>query len=100
MPSGQTYEQIAKESLKKHLGISCELIMIGKARVRDNFENEISATYIGYSDDPMNLNKDEIENGEFLTVEQIKRLLKQENVTPHLAHSLDIYLKSDSKKLI
>lgn len=94
---GQSYDLVVKESLKNTLGIVCRLVMIGKARVHDDFENEISATYVGYSDENMNFNPDQIEGGKFLSVEEIKRLIKQKNVTPHLAHSLEVYLDYKNK---
>lgn len=91
--SGQTYDPVAKQSLKKDLGINCKLVLIGKARVHDQYENEISATYVGYSDKTMKLNPQQIEGGKFLTIQEIKRLTKRKNVTPHLAHSLEMYLQ-------
>ncbi len=91
--SGQSYDEVAAEFLKKHLGISCELKMVGKARVKDSFENEISATYIGYSDEEMKFEKEEIEGGKFLTIDEIKELGKRKDSTPDLGHSLEVYLK-------
>src|SRR3989338_953362 len=90
--SGQKYDSVAADSLQKHLGLKCELINIGKVRVQDESENEISATYVGYSDDEMKINKDEIEGGVFLTAREIQKLIKTEKVTPHTMHSLDLYL--------
>lgn len=89
---GQTYDEVAYKSLSNTLGIKCGLKMIGKARVSDNYENEISALYIGNSDKGMKFNIDQVEGGNFLTIEEIKELIKQKNVTPHLSHSLNIYL--------
>lgn len=91
--SGQTYDHVARKSLQKDLGINCRLEMIGKARVRDQWENEISATYIGYSDESMALNQEQIEEGKFLSIQEIKKLTKQKNATPHLAHSLKLYIQ-------
>ena len=91
--AGQSYDEVAKESLKNMLGIDCKLTFIGKARVHDKFENEISATYIGYSDEEMDFNPEQIEGGKFFSIKEIRELAKQKNVTPHLAHSLDVYLE-------
>ncbi|OGM03166.1 hypothetical protein A3K72_00550 [Candidatus Woesearchaeota archaeon RBG_13_36_6] len=91
--SGQDYDQVAKQSLKDTLGIDCKLTFIGKARVHDKFENEISATYIGYSDEKMDFNPKQIEGGKFFSIQEIRELTKKKNVTPHLAHSLNIYLR-------
>ncbi len=95
--SGQTYSKVALKALKETLGISCKLKMIGKARVHDKYENEISATYIGYSNKKLRFNKRQIEGGEFFTIKEIKKLTKQKNVTPHLKHSLKLYLKYRKK---
>ncbi len=89
----ESYDQVAHNSLKETLGISCDLKMIGKARVKDEFENEISATYIGYSNEKMDFNPEQIEGGKFFTIEEIEKLTQEKNVTPHLAHSLEVYRK-------
>jgi len=95
--AGQDYDETARSALRETLGIGCRLTMIGKARIKDKWENEISATYVGYSDAAMNFNPKQIECGKFLTVSEIKKLPKQKNVTPHRAHSLGVYLEYKKK---
>ena len=94
VPFGETYDLTAHRALKNTLGVDCPLIFIGKARVQDKIENEISATYIGYigySKEKLRFNPQQIEGGKFLTIDQIKKLTRQKNVTPHLGHSLELY---------
>ncbi len=55
-------------------------------------ETAHKALKIGHSDESMKFNTDQIEDGKFLTVEEILALKKQKNVTPHLFHSLELYL--------
>ena len=90
--SGKDADKSACESVKHNIGIDCELKMIGKVRVQDRFENEISSTYIGYADGPLRIKSGEIEEGRFMAVEEIRRLVDQEHVTPHLILSLDQYI--------
>ena len=56
------------------------------------------SVYVGYSDKTMKLNPQQIEDGKFLTIKEIKRLTKRKNVTPHLAHSLETYLQYEKSK--
>ncbi|MDO8626835.1 MAG: NUDIX domain-containing protein [Candidatus Diapherotrites archaeon] len=97
--SGQNYEDVAHESLENMLGIHCELELIGKDRVQDETENEIVELFIGNSDDNMSFNPRQVEDGKFLSVEEVEELTKQENATPHLAKALEIYLDYKNKNL-
>ncbi len=91
--TGETYDAVAKRALLSDLGIRCRLEKIGITRIKDDLENEISATYIGYSDDTkMKLNPLQMKDGKFLTVKEVMKLSTQRNVTPHFAHALDLYI--------
>lgn len=92
--SDQNYDQVAEESLRTNLGINCHLEMIGKVRVHDKYENEISATYVGYSNEKIHILNSDIEDGRFFTIDEIKELTKKHNVTPHLIISLKLYLET------
>lgn len=85
--------KLQKRGLTNTLGIDCDLEYIGKSRIKDKSENEISATFIGYADEDMKFNPNEIEGGKFFTVDEVRELAKKENTTPHLAHALNLYLK-------
>lgn len=89
---GKGYDETAKEAVKSLLDVKCKLEMIGKLRISDSMENEISATYIGMAD-KIKTNKEEIEDGRFLTVDEIRNLLKTNKCTPHLLQSLELYLE-------
>ena len=78
------------------MGIDCDLKLIGKSRIKDEYENEISATFVGHTDKSMKLNQKEIEGGKFLTTKEIKELIESENTTPHLADALELYLERSS----
>jgi len=94
---GQSYDQTAKKCIKSILGIECDLKVIGKINLHDKIENETGPLYIGYSDEKMKFNKEQIEGGKFLTIDEIRQLAKKENVTPHLLYSLEVYLKYKNK---
>jgi len=88
---GNDYDKTAQESVKSLLGIKCRLEMIGKLRVMDEKENELSATYVGHSG-KVKVNANEIEDGKFFTAEEIRHLAETEKCTPHLLASLELYL--------
>ncbi len=90
--SGMDYDATAKESLKSSLGVNCKLEMIGKVRIKDDRENEVSATYVGYSN-KVKINEKEAEDGRFFTLEELKDLMQKEQCTPHLLQSLELYLQ-------
>ena len=90
--TGETYDAVAKKALLSYLGIRCDLENIGMTRIKDDFEHEISATYVGYSDDAMKLNPLQIKEGKFFTVKEAMKLSTQRNVTPHFTHALDLYI--------
>jgi len=89
---GESYQETAKRGLTNTLGIDCDLTFIGKSNIKDEFENEISATFIGHTAEDMKFNPNEIEGGRFFTVDEVEELIKKENTTPHLAHALELYL--------
>ena len=43
---GESYHETAKRGLVNTLGIDCDLKPIGKSRIKDESENEISATFL------------------------------------------------------
>lgn len=91
--SDHTYKQTANEALKNTLGITCKLNKIGKIKIQDNIENEITMLFVGYSSKKMKFNPDQIEDGKFLTINKIEELSKQEKITPHLIELLKLLLQ-------
>ena len=89
---GETYEDAIYRALKETLGIDCKLKMIGKDRIEDDVENEISALFVGHYDGKLKFNFQQIEGGKFFSVEELGKLIKKEKVTPHLVQALRRYL--------
>lgn len=97
VPFGNSYDTAAKNATKNNIGTSCSLIMIGKIRVNDNVENELSATYVGFSDKPIVLDKNKADEARFFSEKELTALLSHEQFTPHLDLSFKLYLsKKDS----
>jgi hypothetical protein len=68
---------------------------------RGNSENEISETYVGRIRSGSELKPSDPmwKDGRFLSVEEIKQLIIQKKTTPHLAMSLELYIKNNIKSL-
>lgn len=66
--------------------------MIGKDRIENNIENEISALFVGHYDGKLEFNFKQIEGGKFFSVEELKELVKKEKVTSHLVEAFKTYL--------
>lgn len=93
VPAGQSYDETTRESLKETLGLDCKLKFLGKVRVHDKYENEISWTYVGYVDDLDKIKANSEEPGRFFRTDEIKNLKKKYKITPYVFKSLDLYLK-------
>lgn len=93
VPSGQTYDQTAKKSLKD----SMDLKFLGKVRVHDEYENEISYTYtvtVNLSGNE-HIKSNPAEPGEFFTIDEIKKLSERSKMTPYVMQSIKLYLKNE-----
>jgi len=73
---GESYEEAAKRELKEELGIEAPLKKICKFKCFSETEREISVLYVCYHNGPFNLNSEEISGGEFLKIDEVKRVLE------------------------
>lgn len=89
---GQAAEEVAKDSLVKNLGLKLKLKYIGKARVHDEYENEISAVYIGKVDKNMIVKSKAGDLIKAFSENQIRNMAKTEKLTPYILKSIDLYL--------
>ena len=75
------------------MGLDCDLKFLGKVRVEDKYENEISYTYVGEISKEQQIRENPEEPGKFFTKEEIKNLENTNKVTPYMFESLSLYLK-------
>jgi len=73
---GESYEEAAERELKEELGIEAPLKEICKFKCFSETEREISALYICRHNGPFKLNSEEISGGEFLKIDEVKRVLE------------------------
>lgn len=92
--SGSTYKQTAYQSLKNKMGVSCALDYIGKVRVHDEYENEISTLYVGKISRGVKIKPNPDEPGRFFTTDELRKLPSENKVTPYVLQSLDLYLEN------
>ena len=90
---GETYGAAAKRLLKSVFGLDCELEAVGKIRVRDGIENEVSMMYVGHSDEQFKVKPDQFDDGRFLAPEDARRFASSQKVTPYLLHSIELCAK-------
>jgi len=88
---GESYEEAARRELKEELGIESPLKKICKFKCFFEIEREISVLYVCHHNGPFDLNSEEIESGEFLSIEEIKKAL--ENGTRNFAYGSILALK-------
>ncbi|OYT46293.1 NUDIX domain-containing protein [Candidatus Bathyarchaeota archaeon] len=75
---GETYEEAARRELKEELGIDgVPLKMICKFKCFSEIEREISALYVCRYDGQVRLDREEIEEGAFFSIEDVKRAIQK-----------------------
>jgi len=73
---GEDYDMAAKRELEEELGIEVPLQRLGKFISSSEFEREISALYICHFNGPFKFNTQEITEGIFVSIDEIKRNLE------------------------
>ena len=92
--SGETYEEAAVRELKEEgsiTGIMPEFLFY--LRHRSDRHNDNRKVYRIVHDGPMKLQEEEIESGEFMTIEQIKDLQKDGRLSGPASSVFEAYLK-------
>lgn len=89
--SGHTYDEAAKMSLKD-MNLGGDLKFLGKVRVHDEYENEISYTYAVYLNGKEHIKSNPEEPGKFFTIDEIKNLSENNKMTPYVMQSIKLYL--------
>lgn len=90
--AGQAAEEVAKHSLVKNLGLKLKLEYFGKVRVQDEYENEISAVFIGKVDKNTIVKSKAGDLIKAFSENQIRNMAKTEKLTPYILKSIDLYL--------
>jgi len=86
---GETNEEATRRRLKEELGIETDLLYLYTFQYHVRYaslgaEREQCAVYIGRSDDPIRINKNEIAECKFLSIQSVSKELKKnpEQYTP------------------
>jgi|SRR3989344_1433907 len=89
--SGQNYDQVAKDSLEDLYGLDLPIKFLGVVRIHDEYENEISHTYVVEITD-QEIKPSNGEDGEWFGEEEIRKLSKTEKITPYVFEAVKLYL--------
>ena len=73
---GETYDQAAVRELKEELGIDAYVKKLGQFNNFSAIEKEISTVYLCNYDGEITINKDEIAQGIFVTIQKIEEMLQ------------------------
>jgi len=87
----ENYDKTARRALNDFLGLKGNLELVNKIRVHDKIENELVAVYKIHANSIPKLNLEHSVRGEFLSVENIMKLIEENSTTPHLAATLKVY---------
>jgi isopentenyl-diphosphate delta-isomerase type 1 len=80
--SGESYEEAAVREIEEEIGISAEPYLISEFKKRIPEERENVRVYGVTEKDNINLNKDEIEMGEFMEFNDLEDIIKNETFLP------------------
>jgi isopentenyl-diphosphate delta-isomerase len=73
---GEDYDEAAKRELREELGIDVPFLQLGKVKSFTRNEREFSMLYICRCNGPVKFDTEEITEGEFVSIESIKRSLR------------------------
>jgi len=85
-----TPEKTAETNLTKFLGLQLPLVLIAECQVKDDIENELIYVFICYADAINELNPKESDEGKFMSLKTIRKMIRREETTPHLTASCDL----------
>lgn len=90
--TSETYKTAAVRELKEELGIKAkpaQLKKLGKLRLKVTPENEFVTTFVLKNyDGVITFDRKEVADGRFMDAEEVKNLMKNENVTPAFKKAL------------
>jgi isopentenyl-diphosphate delta-isomerase len=97
--AGETYVDAGTRELREELNLQCNLTELFKFRLpnlryHDMIESEYMCVFEGFSNEVFRPNPDEIEDGKFVTLEQLTKLLgtNSQTFTPDAVLSTQRYL--------
>lgn len=91
MEPGETYEKAAMRESSEELGLKNQkLEFLFKARHRSALDNSFVSVYKTVYDDKLTLQKEEIVSGEFMSIEELNKMIKKEKFCPD---SLEMFKK-------
>ncbi|MFH1770247.1 MAG: NUDIX domain-containing protein [archaeon] len=81
--TGETYEECAKRELGEELGIKdTELKFLFKFRYQNEIDNFFTKVYYCVYDGKITLQEEEVEEGRFMSIKELKKLMKKEKFCP------------------
>jgi len=88
---GDEPTQKAKLELASSLGLHTAVELLGRKRLSDAYENEMIYIFQTASNSVNLISTQETYEGSFTSVEMIKKLIENEETTPHLALAYEAY---------
>ncbi|MBI2144685.1 NUDIX domain-containing protein [Candidatus Woesearchaeota archaeon] len=92
--AGESYEKAAGRELKEELGIEgAELEYLFDLKFRSSHNNNNRKVYRCVYDGKIRLQKEEVEEGKFITVAEAKKMLQEGKLSPSATAVFNEYLK-------
>ncbi len=80
--SGETYEEAAKKELKEEIGITENPIVLSKYIDTSEYDKELRKMFFVITEQKIKLDKNEYEEGLFVTYEELKKRMKTQKFIP------------------
>jgi isopentenyl-diphosphate delta-isomerase type 1 len=101
LDSGESYEEAALREMKEELGIEADnLTFIHKYLHSNSIESEYVSTYISVYNRDITIEKSEIEEGSFFTLEKIESTKYSGIYTPNFIHEYELLKESNSLSIL
>lgn len=92
--AGEAYDTAARRELTEEIGITCDaLVPLFEVRYRDASTQLIGRAFLARHDGPVTLQEKEIVYGDFVTLDEAERIVREEHCCPDGARVLRRYLE-------
>jgi len=90
---GEDYETTARRELFEEVGLKSELEYLFTCLYMDNYLKQVAAVYRTVSDDKLVLQEEEVDSAEFMSIEDLRQMMKIESFCDDAVDMFEYYMK-------
>ena len=94
--AGEDYDTAARRELAEEIGIACDVLLpLFEVRYRDGSTQLVGRAFLARHDGPLSLQTEEIAHGDFVSLAEAERIVREEPCCPDGVQVLRRYLEGD-----